>query len=223
MNTRVIDHEEATRNLMAERYLLGELAEGERDSYEEHLFSCQDCFEQIKVGTELVSQIRQLGPDTADSMPAFMSRIIKNVSQPFTIAALGLFLFSTGFAVHQNSVISQLKAPRPELRYTLVGIAHGSSDINLVQIAKDSTLSLNVEYARNGEFISYLAKIITVSGKTVHSVALPEKQVGTMASIDMLAETLKPGQYSIVVFGRKSDGTQEEVGRSMFELQIAAK
>jgi len=42
-----------------------------------------------------------------------------------------------------------------------------------------------------------------------------------MASIVMPAEALRAGQYSIVVFGRRSDGTQKEVGRSAFELQFA--
>lgn len=222
MNARAIDHEEAIKTLMAERYLLGELTENERDSYEEHLFSCQACFEQVQVGSELVSQIRQLGPEATDSVPGFMSRFMTDLSQPVTIAALALFLFAASFAVHQNSIISRLKEPRPEMRYTLVGVAHGSSEINLVQATQGSGLSLNVEYARKGEFTSYQAKILSGSGKTIHSVTLPENQVGTMASIDLPAEALKPGEYSIVVFGHRGDGTQEEVGRSMFEFKLAA-
>ncbi len=55
----------------------------------------------------------------------------------------------------------------------------------------------------------------------MYSVALSERQVGTMAAIDVPADALEPGQYSVVVFGRRSDGTQEEVGRGTFELQFA--
>ena len=222
MNARVVGHEEAIKNLMAERYLLGELMEEERSSYEEHLFSCETCFEQIKVGTELVSQIRQLGPEVTNPVPGFMSRFMRNLSQPATVTAFGLLLFTGGFAIHQNSVISRLKAPRPELRYTLVGVAHGSSEANLIQASKGSELSLNVEYERKGEFTSYRAEILSGSGKIIHSVALPENQVGTMASIDMPAEALEAGQYSMVVLGRRSDGTLQEVGRNSFELQFTA-
>jgi hypothetical protein len=80
-------------------------------------------------------------------------------------------------------------------------------------------LSLNVEYARNSEFTSYHVQVLSDAGKVLHSITLPESQRGNMASVDMPAESLKPGKYSMVVFGRRSDGTEEEVGHSLFELQ----
>lgn len=219
MNARMIDHETATKDLMAERYLLGELIGDELDSYEEHLFSCQTCFEQVKTGTELVNHLRQIGPE---AVPGFVSRIFTTILQPAAITALGLFLVTLGISIHQNSVITKLKEPKAELRYTLVGIAHGSTDANLVKATKGASLSLNVEYARKAEFISYQVEVLSGAGKAMYVVALPENQLGNMASINMPSETLEPGQYSIVVFGHKSDGTREEAGRSMFELQFSA-
>jgi hypothetical protein len=223
MNARMIDHDEAVKDLMAERYLLGELNASDRDAYEEHLFSCDACFEQIKTGTEFVDHLRHIGTDDpqAPLTPGFMSRLVTNMRQPVTITAFGFLLFATGIAIHQNSVISRLKAPRPEIRSVLTGVAHGSGEINLVRVSRNSGLSLNVEYTRKGEFTSYRAQILSSSGKAMHSVALSERQVGTMAAIDVPADALEPGQYSVVVFGRRSDGTQEEVGRGTFELQFA--
>jgi Putative zinc-finger len=223
MNARMIDHDEAVKDLMAERYLLGELNASDRDAYEEHLFSCDACFEQIKTGTEFVDQLRHIGTDDPRPplAPGFMSRFMTNMRQPVTITAFGFLLFATGIAIHQNSVISRLKAPRPEIRSVLTGVAHGSGETNLVRVSRNSGLSLNVEYARKGEFTSYRAQILSGSGKAMHSVALSERQVGTMAAIDVPADALEPGQYSVVVFGRRSDGTQEEVGRGTFELQFA--
>lgn len=222
MNARTIDHDEAVRDLMAERYLLGELNASERDAYEEHLFSCNACFEQVKTGTEFVGHLRHIG--TADPQaalaPGFFSRLVMNMRQPVTITAFGFLVFATGIAIHQNSVISRLKEPRPEIRSVLTGVAHGSGETNLVRVPRNSGLSLNVEYARKGEFTSYRAQILSGSSKTMHSVALSEAQVGTMASIDVPADALEPGQYSVVVFGRRSDGTQEEVGRGTFVLQF---
>jgi hypothetical protein len=223
MNARMIDHDEAVKDLMAERYLLGELNASDRDAYEEHLFSCDACFEQIKTGTEFVDHLRHIGTDDPRPplAPGFMSRFMTNMRQPVTITAFGFLLFATGIAIHQNSEISRLKAPRPEIRSVLTGVAHGSGETNLVRVSRNSGLSLNVEYARKGEFTSYRAQILSGSGKAMHSVALSERQVGTMAAIDMPADALEPGQYSVVVFGHRSDGTQEEVGRGTFELQFA--
>ena len=222
MNAPMINHDDAVKDLMAERYLLGELNAAEREAYEEHLFSCDACFEQIKTGTEFVSQLRQIATqDTQDPLaPGFMSHLIATARQPLTITMFGFLLFASGLAVHQNSVIAHLKAPRPEIRYVLTGIAHGSGEIHVIKIPRNSALSLNVEYAPKGEFISYQAQILSSSGRALHTVALPETQVGTTASIAVPADALKPAQYSVVVFGRRSDGSQEEVGRGAFELQF---
>ena len=222
MNARMIKHEDAVKDLMAERYLLGELDAAEREAYEEHLFSCDACFEQVKVGTEFVSHLRHIGTQDpqAPLAPGFMSHLIASARQPLTITMFGFLVFIGGFAVHQKSEISHLKEPRPEIRSVLTGIAHGSGETHVIKIPRNSALSLNVEYAPKGEFISYQAQILSSSGKALHAVALPETQVGTTASIAVPADALKPAQYSVVVFGRRSDGTQEEVGRGAFELQF---
>ena len=222
MNARIINHDDAIKDLMAERYLLGELNTDERDAYEEHLFSCNACFEQVKAGTEFVSHLRHI--DTPHPQvplaPGFMSRVMAGIRQPLTITMFTFLVLMGGFAVHQNSEISYLKEPRPEIRSVLTGIAHGSSEIHVIRVPRNSALSLNVEYAPKGEFISYRAQILSSSGKALHTVALPETQVGTTATVALPADALKPAQYSMVVFGRRSDGTQEEVGRGAFELQF---
>jgi hypothetical protein len=222
MNARIINHDDAVKDLMAERYLLGELDAAEREAYEEHLFSCDSCFEQVKAGTEFVSHLRHIGTQDpqAPIAPGFMSHLIASARQPLTITMFSCLVLIGGYAVHQNSEISHLKEPRPEIRSVLTGIAHGSGETHVIKIPRNSALSLNVEYAPKGEFISYQAQILSTSGKAMHAVTLPETQVGTTASIAVPADALKPAQYSVVVFGRRSDGTQEEVGRGAFELQF---
>ncbi|HEY2499134.1 MAG TPA: zf-HC2 domain-containing protein [Candidatus Angelobacter sp.] len=222
MSARLIDHDEAMQNMIAERYLLGELSEGDRDAYEEHLFACPICFEQVKAGSEFVGHLRRIGTEepTPTLMSGFMSQLVGGMRNPAAISALCLFLLASGIAVRQNSIITRLKEPRPELRSVLTGIAHGFGATTVLQVSKNSELSLHVEYARKGEFTHYLAQIVSSSGKLLHTIALPETQTGTMASIAMPAEALNPGQYSIVVIGRRSDGTQEEVGRGSFDLQF---
>jgi anti-sigma factor RsiW len=110
MNARIIDHDEAVKDLMAERYLLGELNATERDAYEEHLFCCDACFQQVKAGTELIGELRRIeaeGPHVPLA-PGFMSRLLTTASQPVTITVFALLLFATGVAVRQGSIISRL-------------------------------------------------------------------------------------------------------------------
>jgi hypothetical protein len=44
-----MEHQEAVNTLATERYLLGEMTDAERDSFEEHFFSCADCADDVTV------------------------------------------------------------------------------------------------------------------------------------------------------------------------------
>lgn len=43
-------HEEATATLATERYLLDEMTESERDSFEAHFFACAECADDVRLG-----------------------------------------------------------------------------------------------------------------------------------------------------------------------------
>src|ERR1043166_802969 len=113
MNIRTINHDEAVKDLMAERYLLGELNAVDREAYELHLFSCNACFEQVKVGTEFVTHLRHIGTEDpkAPLAPGFMGRLMANARQPIPVTMFGLLLMIGGFSVHQSLKISHLKDP----------------------------------------------------------------------------------------------------------------
>ena len=50
---RAMDHRQAVETLALERYLLGEMADQERDAFEEHFFSCAECTEEARAGGAL--------------------------------------------------------------------------------------------------------------------------------------------------------------------------
>src|SRR5262252_5269488 len=45
-----MNHREAVETLALERYLLDEMADQERDAFEEHFFSCAECAEDARAG-----------------------------------------------------------------------------------------------------------------------------------------------------------------------------
>src|SRR5580765_515649 len=108
MNARVMDHEEAIRNFTAERYLLGELTEDDRDAYEDHLFSCPVCFEQVKAGTEFVSQLRHISKEEVETIthPGFIGTLMSGLRQPVSMVAFTLLFCAVGLNVYQNRLIS---------------------------------------------------------------------------------------------------------------------
>src|SRR5271170_5525493 len=55
-----MDHTTAARTMAVERYLLGEFDSEERDAFEEHFFSCDECAQEIKAGAALMKHGREI-------------------------------------------------------------------------------------------------------------------------------------------------------------------
>ncbi len=53
-----MDHQDAIRQSSVERYILGEISGGERESFEEHMFECALCTEDLRLGVEFLEASR---------------------------------------------------------------------------------------------------------------------------------------------------------------------
>jgi hypothetical protein len=53
-----MDHQGAAQVLAAQRYLLGELAGEEREQFESHFFTCDECAEEIRVTAAFVDNLK---------------------------------------------------------------------------------------------------------------------------------------------------------------------
>lgn len=225
MNAKVISHEQAIKNMMAERYLLGELSDDERDAYEAHLFDCQTCFAQVKAGTEFVGHIRRIGeeiPVATRVRPAgFLASLMAGLRQPMAAGALALCALAVGLNIYQYSELSRTKGPALERSYVLTGIAHGGGDVNLIEVPAGSSLSLSLEYTPRGEFTAYGVMILSESGTTKTSLLIPRDQVDGMAKLAIPANSLSSGKYSIIVWARDNDGKESQLASSPFELRFA--
>lgn len=217
MNDGLMTHEQAVKTEAIIRYLLREMHEEECSAFEEHYIGCKECSDQLNAGFDLAAAVREL---PAPRTSGFLAALVAGFRQPAFSFVLALLVITVGFSVYQRTVISELKAPGPESRYVLTGIAHGAGGANLIRVPRNSILSLTVEYRPDGEFVSYQAQMSEASGKVKHVVLLPASQTGDKATIAMPAGALAAGSYSMVVQGRTSDGTVKELGRGTFELQF---
>jgi len=222
MDARVIDHEQAIKTMMAERYLLDELAESERDAYEEHLFQCAVCFEQVKAGTAFVSYLNRFYAESApvESAPAPPPGFFRVLRYPAAALALGLLVCTSGVSIYQASVIAQQKELRLESRSVLTGIAHGGESAKVIRVSRSANVSVAVEYTLRDELTAYGVRILSDSGKVNYNLPIPGNQVDGMASIAIPPGSLGAGRYSVIVWGRNRDGVESEVGRFAFELQF---
>ena len=65
-----MNHSEALKQMVAERYLLDELAPDAREAFEEHLFDCPECALDLRAGSAFVDEVKTELPGIAASTEA---------------------------------------------------------------------------------------------------------------------------------------------------------
>ncbi len=107
-----MDHLQAVNTLAAERYLLDEMTDAERDEFEGHFFSCRDCAEDLRDGAIMVDGARSglIGSVARAAAPPklpspFIARPRWRPSVMLPWAAAASFALATGYLA--------LQIPRP--------------------------------------------------------------------------------------------------------------
>ena len=220
MNARMINHDDAMKDLMAERYLLGELNTAERDAYEQHLFSCDACFEQVKAGTEFVSHLRHIGTEApqATLLPGFMSRLMTSARQSATITAFTLLICVAGISIYQQRTINGLRRPQVTPSFFLSDGARAGGVKTLV-LPPNTRFDLSIQLLQSGDFNSYQGQILDQSGRLKWSFPISPEQIKDTIHLLLDSSVLGPGTYSVVVNGFTPDGQRTEITRYGFQLQ----
>jgi hypothetical protein len=207
-----MSHDQAVSSQAAERYVLGELTPSERDAFESHFFDCAVCFEQVELGAQFLGRAREVLDREPE--PGWLAGMLGDLRRPAPVFISAMLLCAIAIGVHQQSVISTARAPHIEER-VLVADSRGAKHVS---VSRRSNLSLNVDFNRKPEFVSYQVAIIDSTGKTRASL-LAQPNTSTVG-IGLPANSLEAGTYSMVVQGVTKDGVKTEAGRGAFELQF---
>jgi methionine-rich copper-binding protein CopC len=218
MNNDLMSHEQAVSKQAAERYLLAELSQEEREAFEGHYFDCPACFEQVKMGMDFLHHTR----DVLDPEPekGWLARALGDLCRPAPAFVSAMLVFAIGTGAYQHATIAGLKAPRLEASYMLTGQAKGGVSAKVVSVSRKAALSLKVEFLRKPEFASYQAQIVAPSGAVKTTLAVSAAATDDSLTVSLPADALDAGVYSVVVYGLSSDGTKTEAGGGAFDLQF---
>jgi len=229
MEVKSISHGDAVQNQIAERYVLRELTEEQREAFEAHYFDCNECFRDVKLAAEFLTHTHVVLPPEKEKLG--LARLTADLWRPAPALATVLFFCAVGFNFYQRQRIESLKAPRAESRYFLSGQVRGDestprdrapasgTEARLINVPRDVPVSVEVEVQRDSTFRSYEARILDSSDKLRYSVPLTLGQDDISASIVIPPGSLPEGRYSLVVLAQKIEDGQKEVGRGSFYLQ----
>ncbi|HEY7406559.1 MAG TPA: zf-HC2 domain-containing protein [Candidatus Angelobacter sp.] len=220
MNSKVIDHQQAIKSMMAERYLLGELSESDRDAYEAHLFDCQMCFEQVKAGTQFVNYLKQTGAEEAAAVP--QHRWYQSFAHWFqpkpALVFASLLVFAGGLNVYQGLLLQRANAPEIVVVQTLHPDARG--DGNTVIASGRGTFELRVVFQPSPAYKINRVQILNAAGKEVASTPVTNLQ-GNEVQIRLSARAFQTGKYNLLLQATEPATTNETTIKEYpFELKL---
>lgn len=235
---KTMDHGEAIQMMAAERYLLDELTADERDSFEQHLFGCEECALDLRAGaafmSEAKSQLSQMATEPAPSPSAPPSNAklqTKKTSwswlwQPaFAVPAFAVML---GVIAYQNfSAIPSLRraATEPQIAYSNpIHIGTRGSAHTAVRANRSQGLALSMELPQSSSYSSYLFELYDPNGKHFWTRTLSRSSSieddGGIVSLVIPGSGLLPGSYTLAISGVTSQNQRVEIDRRVLDVQF---
>lgn len=220
MNAREITHEEAMSNMTAERYLLGELTEAERTAYEEHLFSCQDCFEQVRAGTEFVTCLARTGVEelVSASQPRWFQVALRAIQPGPALVFAVLFFGVAIFSGYQSIVIRRMNAPQVVSVFTIPPEARAENKV--VTASRQGSFELRMVFPSNAALTAYTLQVVSESGEKKATLPIAESRVNELQARFNAAQ-FQSGKYVLLVQATdRSTGNNVVVDKYPFDLQL---
>jgi len=226
-----MNHDEATRLMASEKYLLDELSPEESEAFEEHLFACHQCSMDVRAGSLFLEHCKvELAAPAADAAPDRKedtgSGWFSWLKPAFAIPAFALLLLLVGY---QNLIIypalrtavAQNRAPRILPAATLVrGVTRGAPAPAVI-VRPGEPFLLPLEIPTESTFSAYAIELRGPSGAVVWSLKASSEDVKNTLTLQSPG-VQEAGQYNIVVTGLDSQGNKlTEVGQYPIKLQFA--
>ncbi|HLY98545.1 MAG TPA: hypothetical protein VKT33_05715 [Candidatus Angelobacter sp.] len=219
-----MNHEEAVRTQAAERYLLGEMNEAERDAWEAHFFSCAVCAEELKAGAGFVNAVQDFFGSAPmarvpehSSAPAWLNW--RGLLQPAPAFACALLLLGS-FTIYQNTVtMARLRQPQVVAATFLTQSRSGES--KTIAVPRDGRFELRIELPPGGNYSAWEGQIVSEAGRVAANIPISAQQAHDQIGISLYAGTLQPGNYLLVVRGTTGEqGPKSEIARYPFTLEF---
>ena len=224
-----MNHEEAIRTQAAERYLLGEMNEAERDAWEAHFFSCAVCAEELKASAGFVNAVQDFfasAPRTQapERKPALAWLNWRELLRPVPAFACAMLLLVGGFALYQNTV-TMPRLRQPQVMASVFLTQSRSGERKTISAQREGRFELRIELPPGGDFTAYEGQIISEPGsgpeRVVATIPISAQQAHEQIGISLYAGTLTPGNYSLIVRGiTKENGQKSEVPSYRFTLEF---
>ena len=228
-----MNHREALQEMAVERYLLGELSGASLDSFEDHLFECQECATDVKTGitfiaaarTELSLPQRVTAPHV-ESPQGWISWFISPwILAPALAACLLILAFQT-FVVQPRMRLEVAQAQAPAVLHSLILANAGPRGDSIPEITPPphGSFVVSLDVPTTGDFSSYRCSLQGPDGSLLWQTTVSREQARDAVLITMPTDRTKEGLNTFLVqgvpTGGSSSGTLEVLAKYRFRVKI---
>jgi hypothetical protein len=231
-----MDHNQAIKEMAAERYLLNELTPELRDAFEEHAFNCPECALDLHAGSAFINIAKGELPvlpaaSPAESEPEPVRPIKKRIDwQAWLRPAFAIPAFAALLVVvsYQNlATIPSLRRAASEPSVVPSASFHAGTRGNAhtqVEADRRHGAVLSIELPQDSGYVSFAFELYDPQGKQLWTRSITASQArstgdGTV-SLVIPGEGLVQGAYTLAISGTDAKGARSEVDRRALDLHF---
>jgi hypothetical protein len=223
-----MDHDEAVRTNVTERYLLDELDPELRDQFEEHLFDCQDCALDVRAAAMFVEQSKAVLSERPAAVPARAPVPVSKTAgwlawlrPAFAVPVVALLLAVLGYQNFVTVPRLEQAANSPQvLPWASVNVSTRGASPTAVAASPGEGFNLLVRIPPESRYASYKLALYSPAGKLEWSRTIPAASAEETRSIYIPGANRTQGTYELSVQGITAANESSELGRYPVELQI---
>jgi hypothetical protein len=229
-----MDHNEATRQQAAIKYVLGELPPLQRDAYEEHYFDCAECALDIKALAMFADTAREVlrqerGTSVArDPLPARTGWFtwLKPIVAVPAFAALLLVIGYQSFVAIPRAKEAAVGGASQILfnSHSLRGVNTAGEEGRTLSIRPDEAFFLNFDFVPTRSFDSYIGQMEDTQGRVLLRSKIAGGSANQEAHLPVPAGMLRPGKYVLAFYGNPGasgkTNPQNDAGRLPFVVEF---
>ena len=239
-----MNHDEAVQEMATQRYLLEELSPEEKDSFEEHMFDCQECAMDVRSAMAFLSEAKAQLPEVTrasaegkepvaaphgreeEPKTRWWSRWAIPVLRP--AIAMPAFAVLLGVIAYQNfSTIPSLRSAATQPRIlpwnSLRIETRGGESIEVRADRRQGAVVLIV-VSRQPAYVSYVVDLYDLQGRKfwTQTVTAAGDNDGGAETLSLLipGEGLEQGQYTLNLAGISPQGARTELGRRVLDVHF---
>ena len=224
-----MDHDEAVRQMMVERYLLRELAPEEQEAFEEHFFSCQECASDLRSEAAFIDHSKvvlsapsqeAVAPKRERQTSGWRAWFRPALAAPIMAVLLVLLGYESFVEIPRARQLAQQSSTAQVLPALSLATAatRGDSKATLT-VQKGEPFLLFVDIPAQAQFVSYSAEMHNPAGEKVWSLPVTSDAARDTVSIRIPGQQ-ESGTYTLVVRGIESSGSGSDLGWFPFELRF---